>query len=311
LRKLADSNLWIALSKTPLRIVVGLGILFPVTAWAQGAPAARDFMNTPVNAGAIYGDFLYNSAETASSSNLPVPNNETVSRVRAVTYLWSFPMAGRYAGVAVSEAYTSVTSKGPGGEITGSGFTDPGFTLHANIFGAPALRKDEIANAIPTTASSFHLTVNPPLGSYDRNSPINAGANRWAFNPMVHLSITRDEGVSWIDLYGGVRLFTNNNEYQGSKQLSQKPLVNFAVHYSHNIGKKMYAAGGVYYDYGGETSVNHVPTGNISNGFRPGFSFSRVVWRLRLVLRYELTASTPMALPTNSVLAFRVVTALP
>jgi hypothetical protein len=67
----------------------------------------------------------------------------------------------------------------------------------------------------------------------------------------------------------------------------------------------------VYYDYGGETSVNHVSTGNISNGFRPGFSFSRVVWRLRLVLRYELTASTPMALPTNSVLAFRVVTALP
>jgi hypothetical protein len=268
-------------------------------------------MNTPVNAGAIYADFLYNRAETASSSNTPLPNNETVSRVRAVTYLWSFPLAGRYARVAVSEAYTGVTGTGPSGEIKGSGFTDPGFTFHANIFGAPALRKDEFAKAIPQTASSFHLTVNAPLGSYDRNSPVDTGANRWAFNPMVHLSITRDKGVSWIDLYGGVRFFTNNNEYQGGGQLSQKPLANFAVHYSHNIGKRMYAAGGVYYDYGGETSVNHIPQGNISNGFRPGVSFSGVVWRLRLVLRYELTASTPMALPTNSVVAFRVVTSFP
>jgi hypothetical protein len=285
--------------------------MLPATMWAQGAPSARDFMNTPVNAGALYGDFLYNKSETASSSSIPVPNNLTVSRVRVATYLWSFPLAGKYAGVAVSEGYTDVSGTGANGDIKGSGFTDPSFTFHANFFGAPALSKENFAQAIPQTASSFHMTVTAPLGSYDRNSPVNTGANRWAFNPMVHLSITRDKGVSWVDLYVGARFFTNNNAFQGNGQLSQQPLLNLAAHYSHNLGKRMYAAVGVYYDYGGQTSVNQVQQGFTSNGFRPGVSISRVVGPVRLVLRYELTSTTPNALPTNGVVAFRIVGAFP
>jgi hypothetical protein len=306
LRRLAKRKRRVTLTKTSWIIVVALGTLFPVTTWAQGAPAARDFMNTPVNAATFFADFLYNNSQTASSSNLPVPNNETVSRVRVVTVLWSFPMFDRYAGVSLGGGYTGVEGTGPNGNIKTSGFTDPAVTFHANIFGAPALRKDEFADAIPQSFSSFHITVNAPLGSYDRNYPVNTGANRWAFNPLFNLSMTPDKGVSYIDMYAGARFFTNNNAVQGNGQISQKPLGNFAAHYSHNIGKKMYAAIGVYYDIGGETSVNHIAQDNAANGFRPGVALSRLIWKFRFTLRYELTASTPNAAPTNSVVAIRV-----
>lgn len=303
MRRLAER---ITPTKTLWSVVVALGILFPVTARGQGAPGPREYHNTPVNAGTFFADFLYNKTQTASSSNLPAPNNETFSRVRVVTALYSFPLGSRYGGVGLTGGYTGVQGTGPNGDIKGSGFIDPGISFHANFFGAPALRKDEFAEKTPTTSSGLHFTVNAPLGSYDRNSPVNTGANRWAFYPLVNLSMTRDKGVSWIELYGGARFFTNNNEFQGNNQLSQKPLAVLAAHYSHNIGKKWFAGAGLYYDNGGETSVNNVPQGNAANGFRPGVTISRKVWRYRVTVRYELTASTPHAAPTNGLVLLRL-----
>jgi outer membrane putative beta-barrel porin/alpha-amylase len=289
----------------PLSIVVAFVTLFPVTTRAQ---TPRDYLNTPVNAASFFVDFLGTNSETAPESDLPLPNNEAVSRFGSVTLLWSFPLANRYGGVAVNGIYASVKVTGPLGKISKSGFTDPGFTFHVNFFGSPALHKNQLADAIPKTFSSFHLTVNAPLGSYDRNSPVNTGANRWAFYPLVNLSITPDEGVSWFDVYAGARFFTNNNAFQGNNQLSQNPLAIFSVFYSHNIGKRMFAGIGVSYDNGGETYINNIPQRNAANGFRPGVSLSRArtIWKYRLTLRYELTATTPRAAPTNSLVSIRL-----
>ena len=298
--------LWITLTTTTLSLVVALVPLFPGTTRAQGAPAARDFLNTPVNASSFFLDYINNEAETEAASDSSLPNNERVSRLGAATLLWSFPLGNRYGGVALSGGYTSVKGTGPLGDVEASGFSDQSLTFHANIFGAPALQKEEFAQAIPQTFASFHLTVTAPLGSYDRDDPVNTGSNRWAFNPLVSLSITPDQGVSWIDLYAGGRFFTHNDEFQGNQQLSQNPLGIFALHYSHNIGKYMYAAIGVYYDIGGETFVNDMPQHNAANGFRPGVAISRKIGAFRATVRYELTASTPNAVPTNALLSLRL-----
>ena len=93
--------------------------------------------------------------------------------------------------------------------------------------------------------SSFHLTVNAPLGSYDRNSSVNTGGNRWAFTPVVNLGITPDKGISWIDLYVGGRFVTDNNAFRGNNVLLQNPLGVLRAHYSHNIRKGMWAGIGV------------------------------------------------------------------
>ncbi len=246
--------------------------------------------------------FTNTNTETAIQSDIPSPNNEVVGRSGVAVILWSFPLANRYGGVAITGGYTGVRGTGPLGKIRSTGFTDPAITFHANIFGAPALRRDQYAQATPQSFMSFHLSVNAPLGSYDRNSPVNTGANRWAFNPLVNLSITPDKGVSWIELYAGARFYANNNEFRGNNQLSQKPLGTFSAFYSHNIGKRMFMGGGVSYDNGGDTLVNQLSQHNAANGFRPTVSWSRArtIWKYRLALRYELTGTTPGAAPTNS-----------
>jgi hypothetical protein len=296
------------LPKTPLSIVVALLTFFTMNTRAQ---SPRDYLNTPVDAALLQFDFLNTNTETAAASDLPLPNNLAVSRLGVATLLWSFPLGDRYGGVAVSGGYIKVKATGPLGQMETTGFTDPGITFHANIFGAPALRRDQFAQAIPQSYMSVHLTINAPLGSYDRNSAVNTGGNRWTFYPLVNLDITPDKGVSWIDLYAAGRFFTNNNAFQGNNQLSQNPLGIFSAFYSHNIGKRWYAGIGTSYDKGGDTYINSISQHNAANGFRPSISISRArtIWKYRLTFRYELTGTTPTASPTNSVLSLR--TAIP
>jgi Putative MetA-pathway of phenol degradation len=304
----APSERWMPLPNTSLSVVVAFITFFLVTARAQ---SPRDYLNTPVNAATLQLDFLNTNTETASASDLPLPNNVAVSRIGSANMLWSFPLGDRYGGVAVTGAYIKVKVTGPLGQIETTGFSDPGITFHANFFGAPALRKDQFAQAIPQSYMSFHLTINAPLGSYDSNSAVNTGANRWSFYPLVNLDITPDRGVSWIDMYAAGRFFTNNNAFQGNNQLSQNPLGIFSAFYSHNIGKRWWAGIGSSYDNGGKTYINSISQYNAANGFRPSFTISRArtIWKYRLTLKYELTGTTPNASPTNSVLSLR--TAIP
>jgi Putative MetA-pathway of phenol degradation len=297
------------LPRKRLNGVVGFLVVFltffPITARSQSAPA-RDYLNTPVNQARFFLDFVGSSGETAAESDLPLPDNESLSRLASSSLLWSFPLGDRYGGVAVSGNYVRVKFKGPQGTAETSGFGDPSVTFHANIFGAPALSLDQFPHAVPQSYLSFHLSVNAPLGSYDRNSLVNAGANRWAFTPILNLCITPDKGVSWIEFYAGVRFFTDNDEFQGNKRLAQNPLATFTVHYSHNLGPRTYASIGLHYDFGGESYVNGVPQHDEANGFRPAISLSRAIGKFRVTLRYENTASTPRAAPTNGLLSLRL-----
>jgi outer membrane putative beta-barrel porin/alpha-amylase len=299
----------VTLYRTSVGIAVALLTSFPVITSAQSA-GARDYQNTPVYDTRFFIDLVDTKADTVAESDLALPNNEVVVRTGVLSLLYSFPIGGQYGGVALNEGRAKVEVAGPFGYLQTSGLTDPGLTFHVNFFGAPALRRDQFLSAIPQTFLSFHLTTNAPLGSYDRNSPVNVGANRWAFTPLLNLSITRDEGVSWVDVYAGVRFFTNNNAFLGNNQLSQNPLGTLTVHYSHNIGK-MWASIGVFYDKGGETYVNNVPQHDTARGFRPSAAISRAFGKFRLTLRLDDTASTPGASPTNRALSLKIAGPVP
>jgi Putative MetA-pathway of phenol degradation len=265
-------------------------VFFAAPARAQ---AARDYLNTPVDQLSLTLDLIKTKGESAPASGLALPNNYTVSSLVYPFILWSFSQNGKYGGVSFAPSYTSVGVTGANGTVKASGFTDPGIAIHANIFGLPALRREQMATAMPQTFLSVHLTVTPPLGEYDRDAPVNVGANRWSFTPLVNLNITPDKGVQWIEVYASTRFFTDNNEYQGSQLLSQDPLVMVSAHYSHNIGKRSYAAIGASYDYGGETSVDHVAQANRANGWRPTAAISTVIGPVRVGLRYENTSTKP------------------
>lgn len=277
---------------------------FPVTTRAQGA---REYLNTPVGPSGFI-DFSFGRSQSAASADLSLPNDLSVSRVIAPYFLYSFSQHKKYGAVSLSTPLSRV--KDADGNERTLGFADPNIGLHWNIFGLPALKREEMATFVPGNLVSVHLNVTVPLGSYDRNETANVGANRWSFSPLVNLNITPDKGVSWFEVYLAGKFYTDNNEFRGNNKLSQKPLVTLTGHYSHNIGKKSWASIGTSYDYGGESSINGVPQDNKAHGFRPIVAFNRKVGRFSITVRYENTATRTTEHDRNGLIGIRVATLL-
>jgi hypothetical protein len=292
-----------------LSIAVAFVAFFPPATKAQ---APRDYIPPPVDA-ATFQLFLTNTnTATASVSDSPLPNNETVNRSGTASLLWSFPLGSRYGGIGATGGYIGVKGTGAQGHIKATGFSDPSITFHTNIFGGPALTTEQLAHAVRQTFMSFHFNVTMPLGSYDPNEPVNTGSHRWVFGGrLLNLSITPDKGVSWFELYGGANFYTDNNEFRGNNQLSQTPLGTTSVFYSRNFGSRWFAGIGGTYNNGGTTSVNNISQHNSSKDFQPSVTISRArtIWKYRVTLRYVLTGNTPAGAPKNNL--FQLVLAGP
>jgi hypothetical protein len=291
-------------------ISVGLLALFPAMTMAQSA-GPRDYLNVPVYGARFFLDLVDTKADTLNAAledepDVALPNNEGVVRSGIVNILYSFPIGTQYGGVAVFGGRSNVEIQTPFGQLEATGFTDPGVTFHINFFGAPALTADKFLSAAQESFMSFHFSMTTPLGSYDSNSPVNVGGNRWTFTPLLNLSLTRNEGVSWLDLYAGVRFFGNNDAYNGANRLSQHPSGTLTAHYSHNIGEKMWLSIGVFYDQGGETYINDVPQHDRASGFRPALGISRAFGKFRVSLLLNDTASKPSDVSTNRALDLKI-----
>lgn len=280
---------------------VAFVMCFAVTARAQGA---REYLNTPVNQLIGNTEFMFTRSQSATFADLDLPDDLTLSRLTIPYFLYSFPINKRYGGISVTTPFTRV--RAADGSFETTGFADPAFAFHMNLFGLPALTKDQIGTWDPKTFLSAHITVNPPIGSFDRDSPVNVGTNRWAFSPLVNLNIPLEKGVQWIEVYASGKFYTDNDKFQGNKTLSQKPLLILTGHYSHNIGTRYWASIGANYDYGGETSINNVEQNNTANGLRPSAAISGKFGVIRITVRYENTSTREIDARRNGLVSLRV-----
>jgi len=159
-------------------------------------------------------------------------------------------------------------------QISRSGLTDPRVKLSVNLLGGRALTPREFARAArPRTIVGVSLTVAPPLGKYDRTKLINIGANRWTFKPEV--GVSRANGRWTVEGYGGVLLFTSNDEfYPGAALRTQDPVVALQGHVSYTIRTGLWAAfDGTWYT-GGTTSVDGVTKADLQRNSRLGATVS-------------------------------------
>jgi hypothetical protein len=67
----------------------------------------------------------------------------------------------------------------------------------------------------------------------------------------------------------------------------------------------MWAGAGLYYDFGGETTIDGIPQDDAASGFRPSATISALLGKIRVTVRYDNTASTPRAKPTNGKIVLR------
>ena len=206
----------------------------------------------------------------------PEDGTDTIPGVRSNVFAQSVVLTrimdywGRTGGLSLVLPYALIdTSAGPFRAST-NGVSDVGFLWQMNIFGGPALTREQFQSFVPQTFSSFHLLVTTPLGTYNPTSPINPSANRWMVSPTVNFSYTPDQGWTWVETYVSVRVFTDNNNYlvNGAQTLSQKPVLRLEEHLSRNVTDALWLSLDAFYNVGGETSIDGVGQNNMANTLR-------------------------------------------
>ena len=273
------------------------------------AGSARDYLNAPVDTWLLN----YNAGYTTSVT--PEDGTDTIPGVRSNVLAQSIVLTrimdywGRTGGFSLVLPYALIdTSAGPFRAST-NGFSDVGFLWQMNIFGGPALTREQFQYFIPQTFSSFHLLVTTPLGTYNPTSPINPSANRWMISPTVNFSYTPDQGWTWIETYVSGRIFSDNRNYlvNGAQTLSQKPILRLEEHLSRNVTDGLWLSVDAYYNLGGETSIDGVEQNNMANTLRIGGGMGLRLWRgADLALNYERVVAKPASEPYSQTVRLTV-----
>ena len=188
----------------------------------------------------------------------------------------TFGLFGRLASATVGVPYAWGHASGNlgGDERSGrrSGLADSVLRLGVNLIGGPALPAREFARNPPDTAVGVSLTVSAPTGQYDSSARVNLGTNRWALKPEI--GITHPIGRWRLEVAAGVTVFTDNNNYLQGAQRSEEPIGNLQGHVSYTFRPRLWLALDSTYYFGGQTSVNGVPSANRQANSRVGLTLS-------------------------------------
>ena len=205
-------------------LCVAASLCFPTIARAG---SARDYLNAPIDSWLT----TYNAGY--STSVTPEDGTDITSRTRSNAFVQSVVISrtmdygGRTGGLSIVLPYAFADTNSGSFQASTNGVSDVGFLWQMNIFGGPALTREQFQSFIPQTFSSFHLYVGTPLGTYNASSPINPSANRWTISPTINYSYTPDRGWTWLETYVTALLFSDNNNFlmNGAQTLTQNPIL--------------------------------------------------------------------------------------
>ena len=133
---------------------------------------------------------MYNAGYVTSVS--PEDGTDILSRTVSNAFLQSAVLTrtmdfwGRAGGLSIILPYALANTSSSAFQAITNGVSDIAFLWQINIFGGPALTRDQFRSFVPQTFSSFHLLIGTPLGTYNPTSPINLSANRWMISPTVN-----------------------------------------------------------------------------------------------------------------------------
>ncbi|CAG9187270.1 transporter [Cupriavidus pinatubonensis] len=113
-----------------------------------------------------------------------------------------------------------------------------------------------------------------PVGSYDRDKPLNLGENRWKFALQAGYIAPLAEKVT-LDLVADVTVFGNNTKFgPASATLRQDALAQGQAWLRYHFTDAFDIRGGLSYAFGGETSVNGVSRNDRTNTSKFSIGFA-------------------------------------
>ena len=231
----------------------------------------RAYSNAPVGVNFLIAGYAYTRGDLESQT-LPLSNAKLHTSNAVFAYARALDLWGKSGKFDVIAPYTwlSGTADFAGQPVQRdvNGFSDPRFRLSVNLYGAPALTREQFRQYQQDLIIGTSLQVSAPLGQYDDTRAVNIGTNRWSFKP--ELGISKAYGPWTVEGAAAVTLYTDNNDFFGGNTRSQDPLYSVQGHVIYGFRSGIWASLDATYFTGGRSTVNGMLSEDLQQNWRGG-----------------------------------------
>jgi hypothetical protein len=252
----------------------------------------RSFNNIPINQTFALVGVGRSEGDLSPTPSSPLEDAEL--RIDGLAYglSHSFALAGDSAKFDVIGSRLcyegSATFRGEYAEVRRCEYGDPKIKLTWNFYGAPAMTLQEFLareKDVMVVGASLGITV--PVGTYDSDHLVNAGANRWSFKPTLGMS--RRIGQFQLEAKGSVTLFEDNDDFFGGILVEQDPLYSVSAHLIYLLKRGSWVSLDANYFSGGETEKDGVDGDDRQDNSRWGLTWTKPLAPKHVVKLYLST----------------------
>ena len=231
----------------------GLLCLGLAAGFASGVRAQEiepyDFVPLPAGTNLAIGYYVYgHNNEFNVARGRTFKNSSLEVNIGIARYVHYVDIGGHPAGFQVIQGFGSLSGANIGGQRVGSAFGAQDTTFSAFIW--PYVNTASKTNVI---TAAF---LNPPIGTYDPQSAINLGGNRW--RGTIQLGISQGIGDNFaFDAAFDAQLYGDNASYvPGNRRLSQDPTYRVQLWANWRWNPAFTTSIGYEGFFGGERQVN-------------------------------------------------------
>ena len=280
-----------------MKRIAALAVLALAAAGLASAQQLEPRAYSPAPVGTNFLGLALHDLSGGVFTDAALPLEDVSAHLNSATPYWgrTFSLAGRSASLTIMAPYAWGTAEGlvfeEQREVRRSGFADPMLRVAVNLLGGPAMTPREFATRTRKTTLGLSLLATVPVGEYDPSKLINLGTNRWAVKPELGLSLPAGR---WdLELYGGVWLFGDNDDFFGGQHREQEPLPTAQAHVVYTFRPALWLAGDFTYYWGGSTTLDGVPGNDRQDNTRGGLTLAiPIVGRQSLKMTWARGVST-------------------
>ncbi len=238
----------------------------------------------PIDTNFVNIAYIHNDSDISIEPALRIENTTMSLDTWALGYTRTFEMFDKTARVQIIQPWQdgdwSGTVDDQAVAISREGFADTQVRFAIDLLGAPPLKgKDYVAYQAapePKTLLGFALGIQLPTGEYMDDKLINLGTNVYTIRPEI--GFVHDLGRWSFEASGSVSFYTDNDDFFNGNRLERDPLYFAQTNVLYRFEPGLWAAAGVAYAIGAESTVNGIPNNdrkeNILWGFAGGYSIT-------------------------------------
>jgi hypothetical protein len=254
----------------PFTLLLGL----PVLVLAQG-DGPRFYWKglSGTNAFPVIGSSIGGNANPLDPAHIVNPGSDFVATLALPGYARMFTLFNRSAMASVIVPMGRISSNlilnGLSNTETARGFGDPMFQFGLNVVGPKAIKNiPDMLRYKPGLSVDVIGSLAIPIGSYDDESPVNIGQNRWYGRiglPIVYQIGTWVPGKrTTLELLPALWFFSDNKDFM-EQNLETKPMFQLEGHITRDFMERLWGSLNAVWYTGAEATIDTMQVEALNN----------------------------------------------